>query len=85
MSGDRYVAEDNTNDITKIRTKPCWICGQYSYIEVPCEAWRLFDLYDVPLDVAWPQGSAEDKQRILTGIHPKCWTAEYPDDTGEGA
>lgn len=82
MSGDRDVTENLPDNITKIRTKPCWICGQHSYLEVPYESWVKFDLLMVPLDIAWPEGSAADKQLILTGIHPRCWTAEYPEDAG---
>lgn len=79
MSGDRDAIQE-VSDTTKVRTKPCWICGQHSYIFVPYTAWKMFDHLGVPLDIAWPDGSAEDKGLILTGVHPKCWDAEFPDD-----
>lgn len=79
MPGDSDVTELN-DDTTTVRTRPCWICGQYSFIEMPWEAWDSFNLNDLPLDVVWPEGSAADKQLLTTGTHPKCWSEEYPDD-----
>lgn len=83
MSGDRDVINEPEPDTTTIRTKPCWICGQHSYITIPQDAWKNHDLYDVPLDVAWPDGPEADKRLMLTGIHLKCWDEEFPDDTKE--
>ena len=81
MSGDRQAISNDTElDTVKIRTKPCWICGQHSYLIVPTEAWKNHDLYDVPLDTAWPGGSAADKLLYHTGVHPTCWDDEFPDD-----
>lgn len=79
MSDHDITSEDK--ETFKIRTKPCWICGQHSYVTVPTDAWRRFDLYNVHLEDAWPSGSAEDKQLIRTGVHPKCWDEEFPDDS----
>lgn len=77
---DRYVSvtEDADGDL-RIKTKPCWICGQHSYVTVPYNVWRLFDLHDIHLDTAWPDGPAETKQLIRTGVHEACWDAEFPD------
>lgn len=78
MPDDNDLIGDETN--TKVRTKPCWICGQHSYIAMRSDAWKMHDLHNVPLDIAWPEGSADDKLLILTGIHPSCWDEEFPDD-----
>ena len=72
------ISEDEETDTFMIRTKPCWICGQHSYLHVPTRAWVKFELYDVPISLAWPEGSAEDRQLLRTGIHPKCWDEEFP-------
>lgn len=81
MTGDRQALWSNDEvDTTNVRTKPCWICGQFSYVTVPTDAWKNHDLYDVPLDTAWPDGPAADKLLMLTGVHPKCWDEEFPDD-----
>lgn len=82
MSGDRELITNEPDHTTTVRTKPCWICGQYSYINIPHDAWERHDQLDVPLDIAWPDGPAADKRLLLTGVHLACWSAEYPEDTG---
>ena len=75
--GETEITNSNEETFT-IRTKPCWICGQYSYMRIPWTSWLLFDVNDKPIELAWPEGSAEDKQLLRTGIHPKCWSEEFP-------
>lgn len=67
-------------DTVMICTKPCWICGQYSFLTVPREAWQKVEQNGEALDNAWPDGPAADKLLILTGVHPKCWDEEFPGD-----
>lgn len=84
MPSDTSAVQLIDDKTCRVRTKPCWICGQYSYLMIPVEAWRSFEIDDVPLDIAWPQGTRTDKVMITTGVHSKCWDEEYPNvDKGE--
>lgn len=80
MTGDAFVVKANPDETVDICTKPCWICGQHSYVNVPAEVWRSYDSFDVHLDTAWPDGSEASKQLIRTGVHLACWNAEFPED-----
>lgn len=79
QGGNEIMGENEREDTINIRTKPCWICGQYSYLDIPWDAWCLHDVHNIHIEIAWPQGSAEDKQLLRTGIHPKCWDHEFPE------
>lgn len=67
----------NPDGTVNVRTKMCWICGQYSYIAMPEEAFKYWENYGVHIDDAWPDGPEEDLQLIRSGVHPKCWDAEF--------
>lgn len=83
MSEDVDIVKQNVDDTVEIRTKPCWICGQYSYVNVPSEAWRQYDIFNKHLDTAWPNGPAADKQLIRSGVHLTCWDSEFPENSKE--
>lgn len=80
MSDNQEISANDDEMTCLVRTKPCWICGQHSTVVVPILAWNDFSLRDKPLDTAWPAGSHEDKQLIITGVHAKCWDEEFPDN-----
>jgi hypothetical protein len=71
------------DDMVTVRTKPCWICGQYSFVTMPYIVAAVWDHQDIHIEDAWPQGPAADKQLLLTGVHPKCWEQEFPDQPKE--
>lgn len=77
------ISENDQLNTVTVRTKPCWICGQYTYLDIPEQAWWLYDIHDFHIENAWPEGSVEDKQLLRTGIHPKCWDQEFPEMAGE--
>lgn len=76
LTGDNHFAE--TTEGMRVTTKPCWICGQSSEVLMPHDSWIKWECKELHIDLAWPEGSAEDKQLIRTGIHPKCWDEEFP-------
>lgn len=79
MGTEEYAIQFDDSTV-EVRTKPCWICGQTSLVKVPEDAWSNYYIHDVHLDIAWPQGSAADRLLIATGVHPKCWEEEFPED-----
>ena len=80
QGGNDIICEDDNGTTVTIRTKPCWICGQHSYLHIPYDNWIQYDVHDVAIDVAWPRGSADDRLILRTGVHPKCWDEEFPDN-----
>lgn len=80
QSDNEVMGENSREDTIRVRTKPCWICGQYTFIDVPSAAWFAYDIHNIHIENAWPQGSAEDKQLLRTGVHEKCWDQEFPPD-----
>lgn len=72
------IDSDYDTDTVTVRTKPCWICGQYSRVIMPAVVFGKWEGQDVHIDKAWPDGSAADRQLLRTGIHPKCWDEEFP-------
>ena len=63
-----------------VKTKPCCVCNEY-------EVWSL----DRQLVERWqggeniqrvfPDMSAEEREVLISGIHPACWDKMFP---GEG-
>lgn len=78
QGGNDIIAENDEMNTVKVRTKPCWICGQYSYLDVPWDAWSAYDIHNLPIETAWPQGPAEELNLLRTGVHTKCWDSEFP-------
>lgn len=77
--GDSDIVGNDLTTVT-VRTKPCWICGQYSYITMPHLAAQSWEIKEIHIEQAWPEGSSEDKQLLRTGVHPACWDQEFPEE-----
>lgn len=78
MNDDLVAIASDGNSMFVIRTKPCWICGQYSRITMPARAYNLMEGSDVHPAVAWPQGTREQHVLLISGTHQKCWDQEFP-------
>lgn len=83
MSHGGNEAIDSQHGTVLVRTKPCWICGQYSSVAMSTAAYDDWAVRDVHIEAAWPEGTAEDKQLLRTGIHTKCWDQEFPTNQPE--
>jgi hypothetical protein len=54
------------------------MCGQQATIEMPKAAFDAFDHgRGEHIQVAWPLASADQRELVLTGTHPKCWDAMF--------
>ena len=51
QGGNDIICEDDNGTTVTIRTKPCWICGQHSYLHIPYDNWIQYDVHDVAIDV----------------------------------
>ena len=53
-------------------TKACISCGEKSNIQLDedkFQAWRQGEY----VQNVWPEKSADDRELLITGTHPKCW------------
>lgn len=57
---------------TTVMTKPCIICQQRSEITLPIEALLRWESGEY-IQVAWPDGTPDERELLLTGTHPNCW------------
>ena len=62
-----------------VTTKPCPLCQQTSKLEVPTEGyneWRRGE----HVQHALPELSADDRELLITGCHPKCWDKMFAEE-----
>lgn len=55
-----------------IETNYCTECGKNSLITVPEKEftkWRT----GTPIQLAFPDMPAQEREMLITGIHPECW------------
>jgi hypothetical protein len=64
-----------------VNTGTCPFCKKPGKLEVPPE---VLDRYDggrgMFIQNAWPEGSADEREQLLSGIHGKCFDDAFPDD-----
>lgn len=60
----------------------CPFCGAVHFIDIPLD--RLF-LWQSGMKVqdAFPDLSADDRERLISGICPDCWEKMFGDDSDE--
>ncbi len=54
------------------QTKPCPYCHHTSNIQLDedkLQAWRQGE----HVQNVWPEKSADNRELLITGTHPKCW------------
>ena len=60
-------------------TKVCPRCGEASYIDIPksnYEAWQ----FGILIQEAWPEGSATDRETLMTGLCPSCQDVVFKEE-----
>jgi hypothetical protein len=72
-----YWKERAMSNLIAVKTKPCCVCNEY-------EVWSL----DRQLVERWqggeniqrvfPNMSAEEREVLISGIHPACWDKLFP-------
>ena len=62
----------------KVTTPPCISCGETSEVEVDSnryQAWQAGTL----IQNAFPAFTADERELLMTGTHPACWNAMFPE------
>jgi uncharacterized protein YdeI (YjbR/CyaY-like superfamily) len=67
--------------MTTIPTSRCFQCGQTGEIKIPSEIYfagiKKLDQGEL-IQNAFPTLSNEQREQIMTGIHPECWKKMFP-------
>jgi hypothetical protein len=64
--------------IAMVPTPQCPVCGRMGTVSVPIEKlsevakWRLWQ--HRPIQEIVPSLSADEREMLMTGLHPECWT-----------
>lgn len=59
-------------EMTLVRTKPCVVCGQDTYMEVPMSGYAAWKSGQY-VQEAFPTLSDDEREMLITGTHPDCW------------
>ena len=66
-------------EMVRIPTRPCIVCGDPSMLEV--EKVKLAQYKSgVHVQDVWPEWSADKRELMITGTHPKCWDTIFAGD-----
>lgn len=61
--------------------KVCPLCKSTTWLSVPVEAYEAWQMGMV-IKHAWPDGSATDRETLISGICPKCQKETLEDEQG---
>lgn len=59
-------------DNVTVMTPNCPECRKPSRITLPREAFRLW-MNGMLIQDAWPEGTADEREMLINGIHPDCF------------
>ena len=68
--------------MVKVKTKRCIHCGETGIIEIPqVDFDKGAPLYEAGAYIqdAFPNLSADQREQIISGTHPKCWDYIFAD------
>lgn len=63
--------------------KPCICCGKRAEVQLTDREYFKWS-NGLPLDVAVPRLSMDDRELLITGTHAKCWETMFPEEAAEG-
>lgn len=70
------------SDTIVVKTKTCTVCGEYevwSLNRQAVESWQGGEY----IQNAFPDMSIEDRELLISGTHPACWTKLFGEDDDE--
>jgi hypothetical protein len=71
---------DLTGELIRIQTQRCAQCGEKGVITMPRTNWDIgIAIYENGelIQNAFPFLSPEEREMLITGTHPECWTAMF--------
>ena len=70
------------SDTIVVKTKTCTVCGEYemwSLDRQSVESWQGGEY----IQNAFPDMSAQDRELLISGTHPACWSKLFGEDDNE--
>ncbi len=65
--------------LVTITTRPCIVCGDPSVLDVSQDKLAEWKAGGHVQNV-WPEWSADKRELMITGTHPKCWETMFAGD-----
>lgn len=77
-----HITGSGTSDpkLIRVQTQACLSCGETSVVTVDRHGFNQWCFQGEFIQNAFPDMSAEDRELLLTGTHPKCWNEFLPGD-----
>ncbi len=66
-------------DTVDVQTRPCIRCHKAGMVTMPRQAFERLEAGE-HVQVAWPEGSAGEREQLINGTHPECFEALFPPD-----
>jgi hypothetical protein len=78
---NRHLAEHVAQEDTiTVATPRCIVCGKPGEVTLPRAAWERFNKRNgEKIQVAWPQGTAGEREQLINGTHPECFEEIFAD------
>jgi hypothetical protein len=67
-------------DEVEVHTQPCMGCNKREKLTIPKAGYDAWIVEGEYIQVALPDLTPEERELILTGIHPKCWDDMFPEE-----
>jgi len=70
---------EQATDTIEYQTKVCMHCGERSTLRITAEdlgRWRNGE----HVQKVWPAWTPEQRELLITGIHPGCWTEMFGEE-----
>ena len=81
---DNYVCECKErrvvmSDTIVVKTKPCTVCGEYEVWSLDRQAVTRWQEGE-NIQRAFPDMNAGDREILISGTHPACWTKLFGEE-----
>jgi len=67
-------------DTVDVNTSTCMACGKRDKVTIPKEGYLKWIVDGEYIQVALKDLPENDRELILTGIHPECWDLLIPEE-----
>jgi hypothetical protein len=67
------------SNTTVVTSPPCQLCHKTSDFTLDAEKVERWRAGEFIQDV-FPELTANQREQIISGVHPKCWDILFPDD-----
>lgn len=62
--------------------KVCPRCGQTTHVDIPADKYSAWKYEKILLQRAWPEGSATERETLISGLCPVCQEIVFGNEIG---